>query len=302
MTPHSLLVALALTAAPAQPESKAQAAAQALEEKWNRHELDATVALFSDSATVTWVVDPASGPAKVMPDLAFSGHEDIRAFLETDLAGFHLEPGPKSAEVDHTSWTATMRSEGLRKLGADSVEANCDLLVGADGRIAAFTLALTPQSAQKIVPAIPALNKAVLRRFYEQLNRKNLAVIDELVTSNFVQHASLPLGPGRPGLKEFFVQLRTAFPDFHFDLDDLIAEGDRVAIRMTARYTHKGEFMGVAPTGKAVTLLKMDFMRLVNGKIIEHWDAADRLGLLQQLGVVPRLPTWQASPGYEGFR
>ncbi len=71
---------------------------------------------------------------------------------------------------------------------------------------------------------------------------------------------------------------------------------------MTARYTHKGEFQGIAPTNKAVTVSKFDFFRFAGGKCIAHWDSVDRLGLLQQLGVVPQVPRWSATPGYEGFR
>lgn len=288
---HSLVLLL-LTAEPSSVE--------AFEAAWTKHDLDAALKQVGDNATVTWVVDPST--PKKMPDVSFTGHEEIRSFLESDLPGFRIEGTAWKVEGDRAHTAAKLKSEGLKKLGAEVADASFDVLLGRDGKISALTLALSPESAAKIVPAIPEANKAVLRRFYEQLNRKNMGVIDELVSTQFIQHASLPGGPGRQGLKDWFAQLRAAFPDFHFTLDDMMAEGDRVAIRMTGRYTHKGEFLGVAPTGKPVVLMKMDFMRLVNGKIVEHWDAADRLGLLQQLGVVPKLPQWQASPGYEGFR
>ena len=113
----------------------------------------------------------------------------------------------------------------------------------------------------------------------------------------------MPIGPGLAGLKDFYAAYRKAFPDFHFTLDDVLAEGDKVFVRMTIRATHRGEFMGVKPTGKAVTFSKMDIFRIFNGKILEHWDQADRLSLLQQIGVVPRLPRWERASGLEsGFR
>jgi steroid delta-isomerase-like uncharacterized protein len=282
--------------------SPALTTARAFEAAWNKHAMEEVLKQVSDNATFTWVVDPTPAPGKVMPDVSFSGHEEIRAFLESDLPGFHLEAADWKAEADRVTGTPKLRSEGFKRLGADAVDANLDLIVGNDGKISSLTLALTKESSAKVIPEIPKVNKAVIRRFYEQLNRKNMGVIDELVSGGFIQHASIPTGAGRSGLKTFFGQLRSAFPDFNFTIDDMIAEGDRVAIRMTCRYTHKGTFMGVAPTGKAVVLMKMDVMRFVNGKIVEHWDAADRLGLLQQLGVVPKLPMWEASPGYEGFR
>lgn len=265
---------------------------------WNSNRVDAALAQVSDNATFTWVVDPA----KAVPDVAFTGHEAITAFLESHALGFVLDKVEWKVEGDRATSSARIRSDWFRRLGVEEAGATIDARLGRDGKISALTLALTPESSKRIVAATPEANKAVIRRFYEQLNRKNMGVVDELVSSDFQQHASLPGGPGRQGLKDWFAQLRAAFPDFHFTLDDVVAEGDRVAIRMTGRYTHRGEFLGVAPTGKPIVLLKMDFMRMVNGKIAEHWDAADRLGMLQQLGVVPKLPQWQASPGYDGFR
>ena len=297
-----LLLCLATTAFAQAEPPRSVGTVKSFEAAWNKHALDDALKVVSDNATFTWVVDPTPAPAKVMPDVSFVGHEEIRAFLETDLPGFRIEVTEWKVDGDRLVGSAKLRSEGLKRLGADPADATLDVLIGNYAKISQITLALSKESAARVVAEIPKVNKAVIRKFYEQLNRKNFGVIDELVSAQFVQHASLPTGPGRAGLKDFFGQLRSAFPDFNFTLEELIAEGDKVAIRMTGRYTHKGEFMGVAPTGKAVVLLKMDMMRFVNGKIVEHWDAADRLGLLQQLGVVPKLPMWQASPGYEGFR
>ena len=80
---------------------------------------------------------------------------------------------------------------------------------------------------------------------------------------------------------------RIAFPDVHFTIDDLIAEGERVVIRWTVTGTHKGELQGIAPTGKHVTVTGMVMSRFVKGKVEEDWINFDALGLLQQLGVVP---------------
>jgi C-1 hydroxylase len=79
---------------------------------------------------------------------------------------------------------------------------------------------------------------------------------------------------------------RRAFPDGRMTIEDMVAEGDRVATRKTFRGTHRGELMGIPPSGKAVAIGLMDFVRLVDGKVVESWNAADDLGLLQQLGVL----------------
>ena len=79
--------------------------------------------------------------------------------------------------------------------------------------------------------------------------------------------------------------LRTAFPDLRYALEDVIAEGDLVAARYSWRGTHKGEaFLGIPPSGKTILVRGMDFYRLRDGKIVEHWDNVDELGMLSQLG------------------
>ena len=132
-------------------------------------------------------------------------------------------------------------------------------------------------------------NNALIRRFYEEvLNKKNTAVIDELLDPNQVNH-SLP--PGMPadleGSKQFIGMFLTGFPDLHFTVEDMIAEGDTVVARLTARGTHQGAFMGIPPTGKHVTVTAIDINRLVGGKSVEHWLEMDTLGMMQQLGVIP---------------
>jgi steroid delta-isomerase-like uncharacterized protein len=133
-------------------------------------------------------------------------------------------------------------------------------------------------------------NKAIVRRMYEEIHNKgNMATADELVASNFIDHN--PPGPGIPpgpeGIKQIFGMLRSAFPDFHTTVEDMIAEGDRVVARLTITGTHKGEFMGIPPTGKQVSMEVIDITRLAQGKAVERWGQGDMLGLMQQLGVIP---------------
>jgi steroid delta-isomerase-like uncharacterized protein len=133
-------------------------------------------------------------------------------------------------------------------------------------------------------------NKALMRRFIDEvINGKNLAAIDELVAPDIVEHEEGPPGMpgGREGTKQFFGMVFNAFPDLKATLEDVVAEGDRLAVRQTWRGTHKGEFMGVPATGKTVAFQVLDWLRFRDGKATEHWGAADTMALMQQLGVAP---------------
>jgi steroid delta-isomerase-like uncharacterized protein len=130
-------------------------------------------------------------------------------------------------------------------------------------------------------------NMAIVRRIYEQVfDKHNLDVIDELYTSDFVYHS-----PGNPdfhreGLKQGLGAYVAAFPDVQMTIEDMFAAGDRVAVRFTARGTHQGEYMGVPPTGKQVTVTSILIHRLAGGKMVEDWEWEDQLGVLRQLGLV----------------
>jgi len=133
-------------------------------------------------------------------------------------------------------------------------------------------------------------NKALLRRLMEEVfNRGNTGLIDELFAPDFVEHEQLPPGipAGSEGVKQMSTMFRSAFPDFKATIDDMIAEGDKVVARSTWSGTHKGEFMGIAPTGKRVSFGVIDIVRIAGGKFVEHWGQMDNLGLMQQLGIIP---------------
>jgi predicted ester cyclase len=131
-------------------------------------------------------------------------------------------------------------------------------------------------------------NKTLARRFYEDVfNQRNLALVDELCTATHVFHNPPTTLRGRGEFKQLLSLYITAFPDARFTVEDQIAEGDRVASRYTFRGTHQGELMGIAPTGKQVTVTGMIINRFVDGKSDEGWLNFDALGMLQQLGVAP---------------
>ena len=132
-------------------------------------------------------------------------------------------------------------------------------------------------------------NKAIVRRYFEEVwNKRDQAVIDEIAASGYVDHD--PCNPGirgPAGLRLLAEKYQSAFPDLHFTIEDQIAEGDRVATRVTWRGTHKGTLEGIAPTGKAVSGTALLISRISGEKLQEDWVNWDALGLMQQLGVVP---------------
>ena len=133
-------------------------------------------------------------------------------------------------------------------------------------------------------------NKAKIRRVYEEcINTGNMAVIDELYSPEHKLYTSSDTIHGSEGFKQFVMMYRTAFPDLHFIIDDLLAEGDKVVSRYTAHGTHRGSLQGIAPTGKQVTVTGIAINRIANGKVVESWLNFDALGMLQQLGVIPRI-------------
>jgi len=131
-------------------------------------------------------------------------------------------------------------------------------------------------------------NKVVVRRLVESVNTRNWALLDEVMAPDYVDHYALPgQKSGREGYREAFISTTNAFPDFQFTIEDMIAEGDKVVVRMTFSGTHKGEFAGISPTNKRVTYTHIRILRIVGGKFVEDWGFSDRLGALQQLGAIP---------------
>jgi hypothetical protein len=133
--------------------------------------------------------------------------------------------------------------------------------------------------------------KAFWRRFVQECNKGKaamLAVIDESCATNIVFHGAT--GMDIRGLKDFKQYMSSwfeAFPDGHMAIDDLVVEGDKVVARYTLTGTHKGEFMGIPPTNKKVTIWAIEIDRVVGGKCVEGWSRMDTLGFMQQLGVIP---------------
>jgi len=132
-------------------------------------------------------------------------------------------------------------------------------------------------------------NKDIAGRFLEEVvNKGNQAVADELVAADSIDHNPLPgLPPGREGFRLSFITFHAAFPDMNYAIEDVVAEGDKVVVRWKATGTHRGELMGILPTGKHIAVTGVDIFRVEEGRLAELWLSWDQLRMMQQLGIVP---------------
>jgi steroid delta-isomerase-like uncharacterized protein len=134
-------------------------------------------------------------------------------------------------------------------------------------------------------------NKTIVCRFLEEIwNNANLAVMDEVLSDDYVAHSPSVQGGelrGREALKDIMRQAHAGLPDVKITIDDVVGEGDRTAVRFTVRGTHQGDLFGIPASGRTVTVETVLFSRHANAQIAEAWEARDMLGLLQQIGAIP---------------
>jgi steroid delta-isomerase-like uncharacterized protein len=137
-------------------------------------------------------------------------------------------------------------------------------------------------------------SRATMRRYFGAFEQGDTDLLDELLAPEYVNHSpatpELPTGP--EGVKGVVAMFRSGMPDLRVVIEDMIAEGDKVATRYTLEGTHEGELFGVAPTGQHLSIKSISIERVSDGKIREHWRITDSLEMMQQLGVV-------AEPGQE---
>lgn len=125
----------------------------------------------------------------------------------------------------------------------------------------------------------------MIRRLYQVINRGDIEALGEFIADDMVEHEEFPgLQPGKEGVLAFFRYLRTAFPDLRMTAEDVVSEGEKVAVRGTMTGTHEGEFMDIPATGNRLEISFADFFRFEDGKVAEHWGTTDTGAMMQQLG------------------
>jgi steroid delta-isomerase-like uncharacterized protein len=141
---------------------------------------------------------------------------------------------------------------------------------------------------QAPLSAQAARNRVAVQRYFDEVwNQGKLEVLDQLLAEDYVNHSSSLPGspPGPAGVKPIVAAMRRAFPDLHYRIDQLVTTDAAVAARVTLSGTHRGDFFGIAPTGKRFEVTQTNIERFRDGKIVEHWRNTDELSLLRQLGV-----------------
>jgi steroid delta-isomerase-like uncharacterized protein len=141
-------------------------------------------------------------------------------------------------------------------------------------------------------------NKALVRRFVDEIFiHGRPESVDELLADDFVPHTWPSTGHPKDDLKAAIGRVGKALEDSHFTIDDMIAEGDRVAVRLTSGATQVGVFMGLPPSGKSYEIEEIHIFRIRDGKVVEHWHQLDQMGLMRQLGGQTGGPTIGSEAG-----
>jgi steroid delta-isomerase-like uncharacterized protein len=135
-------------------------------------------------------------------------------------------------------------------------------------------------------------NKDIARRFIQEVFvQADPDAVDELASEDFTPHSWGEMPPGRDSLKAAQKRVMQGLSDARMTVDDVIAEGDRVAVRLTSHGRHDGEFMGMPASGREYDISETHIFRIADGKVAEHWRDADMLGLMQQIGALPEPAT-----------
>jgi steroid delta-isomerase-like uncharacterized protein len=131
-------------------------------------------------------------------------------------------------------------------------------------------------------------NRELVRRFVDEVFvGGNAAAVDELVAEDFVPHTWPSTGDGRADLRQAMERVSMGLAEVEFTIEDMIGEGDRVAVRLASSATHVGDFMGLSPSGNRYTIGEIHIFRIRDGQIVEHWHQLDAIGLMRQLGAMP---------------
>ncbi len=218
----------------------------------------------------------------------FTAFPDIQITIRDMIA-----EGDRVAVPYTITGTHTGEFMGIPATGRRITVAGISIYRFADGKIVEIWASYDALGMmQQLTISQEEANKAVVQRVADEIwNKGNLAVVGEIFAADFVNHDPNRLDTlDLDSYKGWVVETLTAYPDFHVEVHDMVAQGDKVAARLTVTGTHQGELMGIPPTCKQVTMTAMNIHRLDGGKVVEVWWSYDTLGMTQQLGVIPPMP------------
>lgn len=220
---------------------------------------------------------------------SIQGRDQIRTWAQGLIArNYQTVPGPRTVAGTSVKWTAKVTFDGLRALGVDQIESRAEAVI-ENGKVKLYVPPFSPGmqammgSAQAAVPA----DEAALRAFYDEVfTQGKLETLDARLAPEFADRVPFPgRAPTAAGFKEGVAELRSAMPDFAVTIDDVMASGDRAAVRLTWTGTHKAPYQGAPATFRQVRVTVLELLRLRDGKIVERWSHPDTLSLNRQLGL-----------------
>jgi steroid delta-isomerase-like uncharacterized protein len=246
-----------------------------VEEMWNTRNLD--------------VIDEIYAPSS-------DGHEDTKQFVSAYLAAFpdlHITIVDQIAEADQVTTRYTTKGTHLGQLadipptGEQFAVEGIEIHRFAAGMLVELWNSLDPATGLQQLRV--AANRALARRWYDEfINAHDVDALDDLLASDFASHfLSGAAGRGRDDLKQIDGAMFSAVPDLRVTVQDMVAEGDKVAVRYASQGTHTGDDLGVPATGREFTGTAMDIFRIADGKIAERWAELDFTGFLRQIGAFP---------------
>ena len=261
-----------------------------IEEAWNKGNVSVADELLAPHYTGHFPPETMHGPA---------GYKESVIRWRTAMPDFHYAIEDVIAVEEkcavHGTVRGTHKGEGLGipPTGRQWISSATSLIHLAGGKLVEEwinydALGLLLQLGVVTDPAVAEANKTLARRYIAEVgNQGNVAVIDELFSAESILHGpNHPEIRGREARKQHFASLRQAFPDGHFTVDDLIAEGNKVVVRWFFAGTHRGESMGSVPTGKEFTPSGTTRLQIADGLITDEFVHMDTLGVIQQLGAV----------------
>lgn len=250
----------------------------------------------NEEAFLAWFAP--SGIVKERGGKSYASKDEIRLWTRAVVSHeYHTEHGPRAVAGSRITWSARVTSGDLRALGLQSVEGQGEATI-VGGKVVSYMPAFCPGSMVLLETASARMAEERVRAFIEEAyNGGKAASIDEFCDPGFVDHAPLPGGsPSLDGLRAGVAALRSGFPDLKVAVDDAIASGDRIAVRVTYSGTQKGPYLGSPSTFRIAVFSAVEIYRLQNGKLLEHWGVLDMAGLSRQLGIGERAVPGAAPP------
>jgi steroid delta-isomerase-like uncharacterized protein len=278
-----------VTGDPGDPETNKATMQYMFDEAFANRNLALIDELFAADFIMHDPVYPIIGPEgyKQSGAMYFMGFPDLQITIEDMIA-----EGDKVAIPWTQTGTHTGEFMGIPATGRQMTMAGISIFRFADSKIVEIWASYDAMGMmQQLTMPQEQYNKALIVRAWEEIfNQGNLDAADEILAPDYVVHntAGAPDGHTPDALKQTVVMQRNAFPDIHTTVVDQVAEGDMVVSRWIGTGTHKGELMGIPPTGVQITNTGILLSRVADGKIAEEWSNYDQLGMMQQLGVIPR--------------